>query len=176
MKVSANHTVRLDYELKIKDGAILESSQQTGPLQYVHGQGKFLAGLERKIEGCAVGDEKKGELPPAEAFGDESVLPIREIPRREFPESEKLTVGRIFEAKTAGPDMVRFKIVELEDKLVKVRFLHPLADKTLEYRVKILSIDPPRGRGSVLVPPPPAQAFGIESAAIEILPEDDDGK
>jgi FKBP-type peptidyl-prolyl cis-trans isomerase SlyD len=176
MKVALNHTVRIDYELKVKDGAVIESSDKSGPLEYVHGQGKLLAALEHRLEGMAVGEEKSGELTPTEACGDESSLPVRELPRKEFPESEKLVPDRIFEAKTTGPEheSVRFKILAVEGELVKVRFLHPLADKTLVYRVKVLGIQPPRSRSMLMPPPPPAQAFGIESGAIVISAEDDD--
>ena len=164
MKVAKGQTVRVEYELKVKGGDVIESSAKTGPLTYVHGDGKMLAALEAQLDGLAVGDEKKGTIPAAKAFGDESKLPLKDIPRREFPEKEKLDLGRIFEAK--GPDgkPVRFKIISVDDKVAKVKFLHPLADKDLEFRVKVLMIDDPksRKRTAVAPPPPPADAVGLK--------------
>jgi FKBP-type peptidyl-prolyl cis-trans isomerase 2 len=168
MKVAANHTVRIDYELRVKGGEVLESSERSGPLEYVHGEHKLLPALERQIEGMAVGEEKRGELPAGEAFGDAASLPPRELPRAEFPKGEDLTVGRIFEANAGEGQSVRFQIAAVEAETVKVRFLHPLAEKDIEFRVKVLGIQPPGARRSVLrPPPPPAQALGIEVAADE---------
>jgi hypothetical protein len=50
---------------------------------------------------------------------------------------------------------------------VTVRFLHPLAEADLEFRVKVLAAEPPLRLASP--PPMPAQAVGIDSAAIEIV-------
>jgi hypothetical protein len=90
VKIAKGHTVRVDYELKVKGGDVLESSAKSGPLTYVHGDGRMLPALERQLDGLAVGAEKKGTIPAAKAYGDESVLPIKEIPRKEFPAGEKL--------------------------------------------------------------------------------------
>jgi FKBP-type peptidyl-prolyl cis-trans isomerase 2 len=174
MKVTARHTVRIEYELKVKGGAVVESSDKTGPLEYVHGEHRLLPALERQIEGMEVGEEKKGELRAADAFGDESSLPTREMLKKEFPPEEKVTVGRTFAAHWPGQDVMRFKIVAIEGEIVKVRFLHELSDRDIEFRVKILAIDPPRSRRSVLQPPPPpAAALGIDTGSIKIVTSDD---
>src|SRR3954465_15331071 len=103
MKVTARHTVRIDYELKVKGGAVVESSAKNGPLEYVHGEHRLLPALETKIEGMEVGEEKRGEIPAAEAFGGaESALPTRDLLRKEFAPDEKLTIGQIFSAHLPG--------------------------------------------------------------------------
>ena len=174
MKVTARHTVRIDYELKVKGGAVVESSEKNGPLEYVHGEHRLLPALEQQIEGMAVGEEKRGEIRAADAFGDESSLPTGELLRKEFPVDEKLTVGRIFTAHQPGQEAVRFKIVAVEGDLIKVRFLHELSDRDIEFRVKILNVEPPRSRRSVLQPPPPpAAAVGIDTGSIVMIPSDD---
>lgn len=174
MKVSAGNTVRIEYELKVKGGTVVESSQKNGPLEYVHGEHRLLPALERQIEGMTVGEEKRGELRAADAFGDESSLPTRELLRKEFPPDEKLTAGRTFVANAPGQDKVRFKIVGVEGELVRVRFLHELSDRDIEFYVKILAVEPPRSRRSVLQqPPPPAAALGIDTGSIAIVTSDD---
>jgi FKBP-type peptidyl-prolyl cis-trans isomerase SlyD len=175
MNVTARHTVRIEYELKVKGGAVVESSDKNGPLEYVHGEHRLLPALERQIEGMAVGEEKRGELAAKDAFGDESSLPTRELLRKEFPPDEKITVGRVYSAHLPGQDPVRFKIVADEGALIKVRFFHELSDRDIEFRVKILAIEPPRARRSVLQPPPPpAAALGIDTGSITIVTSEDD--
>src|ERR1041384_2880358 len=75
MKIGRGMAAELEYELKIKGGAVLESSARTGPLRYVHGDGKMLPGLEKRLEGLEPGDERRGEIPAREAFGTEEMLP-----------------------------------------------------------------------------------------------------
>jgi FKBP-type peptidyl-prolyl cis-trans isomerase 2 len=176
MRVTAGHTVRIEYELKVKGGPVLESSQKNGPLEYVHGEHRLLPALERHLEGMAVGEDKAGEIPAAEAFGDESSLPTMEMLKKEFPADEKLTVGRAFVAKAHGKDAVRFRIVAIDGEKIKVRLLHELSDRDIEFRVKILGIEPPRARRTVLrPPPPPAAALGIDTSAIEVVSDDKPG-
>src|SRR5215475_9326896 len=109
MKVAKGQIVRLSYELRVKGGEVLETSAQSGPIQYVHGEGRLLPALERRLEGMEIGAEKHGTIPASEAFPEES-LPTKEIGRNEFPRGEKIDVGRVFEAKgPTGP--VMFKVV-----------------------------------------------------------------
>lgn len=164
MRIQRGEKVRLDYELKVKGGDVIESSRKSGPVAYTHGEGKMLPGLEKQLEGMSIGDEKRGVIPAAEAFGTEESLPTRELPRREFPAGEKLEVGRVFEARDAGGRPVSFRIVTVGDDKVKVRFLHPLAGKDLEFYVKVLVIDDPttRKREGLAPPPVPSDALATE--------------
>ena len=166
VEIKKGEKVRLEYELKVaeKGGQVIESSQKTGPIVYVHGAGKMLPGLEHRLEGMAIGDEKRGVIPAAEAFGTEESLPTREVLRKEFPAGEKLEVGREFQAKDAGGQAVTFRIVSVDADQVKVRFMHPLAGKDIEFYVKVLMIDDPasRKRAGIAPPPPPAEAVAEE--------------
>jgi FKBP-type peptidyl-prolyl cis-trans isomerase 2 len=164
VEIKQGEKVRLEYELKVKGGAIIESSQKTGPIVYVHGAGKMLPGLEKRLEGMAIGDEKRGVIPAAEAFGTEETLPTREVLRKEFPTGEQLTVGREFAARDPSGQDVSFRIVKIDGDKVTVRFLHPLAGKDIEFYVKVLMIDDPasRKRAAVAPPPPPAEAVAEE--------------
>jgi FKBP-type peptidyl-prolyl cis-trans isomerase 2 len=164
MRIKPGEKVRLEYELKVKGGDVIESSKKGGPIVYTHGAGKMLPALEKRLEGMEIGEEKRGLIPADEAWGAEESLPTRDLPRREFPAGEKLDAGRVFEAKDPNGRAVSFRVLSADDEVVKVRFLHPLAGKDLEFYVKVLVIDDPasRRRESVPPPPPPADAFAIE--------------
>ena len=136
--------VTLEYEIRIAGGELLESSAQRGPLRFVSGTGQLLPALEQRIDTLGLDQEASGVLKAGEAFGDLSQLPIKTIPRAEFPASEKLEPGRIFEARAATGEPIRFVIVEASKDAVQVRYLHPLHDKDLAYRVKVLSIEDAR--------------------------------
>lgn len=153
MKIARGLNVELSYELKIKGGEVIESSDRSGPLRYVHGDGKMLPGLEKRLEGLSPGDESKGVIPASEAFGNEAALPVREMPRSAFPASADLKPGSVFQAKdpTSGAP-VQFKVLEVKGQTTRVRLLHPLADRDIEYRVTVLAVRDPRTQGSA--PPP----------------------
>ena len=135
--------VTLEYEIRIAGGELLESSSQRGPLRFVAGTGQLLPALERRIDKLGADQEESGTLKAAEAFGDVTQLPTKMIPRREFPD-DKLEKGRIFEAHTANGEAIRFMIVDTSKDAVEVRYLHPLHDKDIAYRVKVLAVEDAR--------------------------------
>src|ERR1039458_3958755 len=100
MKISAGNNVRIEYEIRVKGGDVIESSAKSGPIQYVHGEGKLLPALEKRLEGRAAGESFSGEIPASEAIPPEDTMPERDIPRGEFPASAPLEVGALFEAQT----------------------------------------------------------------------------
>jgi FKBP-type peptidyl-prolyl cis-trans isomerase 2 len=158
--------LRLEYEIRTTSGEVLESSAARGPLEFVPGRRRLLPALEQVIARLHVGEEVRGELEAARAFGDESVLPTMEIARAEFPESETPEPGKKYEAKAPDGSAVRFRVLSTNERFVHVRLLHPLADQDLEYRFKLTEVVDPT------VPPPlPARAVGIESSAIQLLEE-----
>ena len=160
MKIATGHIVKIELELKVKGGELVESSAKSGPVEFVQGKKKILPGLEKQLEGMAVGQEKKGVIPAREAFGLEDDLPTKPVPRREFPAEAKLAAGQLFEAKGPEGQPVSFKIVKVDSDNVTVRFLHPLVGKDLEFRVKVLAIeDPKTDQRVVAVPPPPPAAL-----------------
>ncbi len=143
MTVEKGKRVKIDYELGIEGGDTIESSATRGPLEFVVGEGRMLAGLESRMEGMSKGDERKGVIPAAEAFGTEESLPTMDLPRTSFPSGEELKIGKAFEAKDASGNPISFKVVELTGEKVKVRLVHPLAGKDIRFRVKVLEISEP---------------------------------
>lgn len=153
MKIGPGLSVELAYELRIKGGDVIESSDRSGPLRYVHGDGKMLPGLEKRLEGLSPGDESEGVIPAKEAFGNEAALPIREMPRSAFPAGTDLKPGAVFQAKDPNSGApVQFKVLTADAQAVRVRLLHPLADQDIAYKVTVLAVRDPRTQGSA--PPP----------------------
>jgi FKBP-type peptidyl-prolyl cis-trans isomerase 2 len=156
MVIAKGLSVRIEYELKVKGGEVIESSAKSGPLQYVHGDGKMLAGLEKRLEGLAQGDQRSGEIPAREAFGTEDSLPLKEMERKDFAAESTPTPGLVFQAKGPRGEAVSFKVVSATADKVTVRLLHPLVGRDLQFKVKVLSVDDPRravGKGAPPLPP-----------------------
>jgi FKBP-type peptidyl-prolyl cis-trans isomerase 2 len=170
MKISQGSIVRLDYELRIKGGDVVESSARTGPIQYVQGEGKVLPALEKRLIGLAVGEKLEGEIPAAEAAPPEDQLPTRKIPRKEFPK-DGVEVGSIYEAHTATGGTVNLRIIDMDDEHVNVRLLPPLAGKDLVFKVRVVMIEDPVShlRELTLKKPPPLPAAAKKSGEMKAV-------
>ena len=128
MKIERDTTVNVEYTLKNKDGEILDSSQAMGPLEYIHGYGLIIPGLERALEGKEEGESFKKEVPPSEAYGDVIEDLVME-----------LKPGMEFEAGNGQQTRVAV-IKKIEGDKITVDMNHPLAGETLYFDVKVLSV------------------------------------
>lgn len=143
MRVTAGHIVRIDCELKVSGGDVIESSKKTGPVEYKQGGGQMLAALESRLDGMEVGEEKSGTIPAAEAFGTEDMQPKMSIPRASFPKETTLEKDSRFEAKGPLGTPVTLQVLSVDDDQVVARVVHALAGKDLEFHVKVLAVRPP---------------------------------
>ena len=141
--VKAGLVVQLDVELKVKGGDVIESSKKSGLVAYTHGKGQMLPGLEKQLEGMAAGEEKSGVIPAKDAFGTADSQATMKIPRAEFPKDSKIAKGDKFEAKGPTGTPVTLNVIEVTSEMVTARVVHPLADKDIEFRVKVVSVKPP---------------------------------
>ena len=125
-------------------------------VEYIHGSGKMLPGLESALTGLEKGARKAGLLRAREAFGNPALSPHKKMSRGEFPKDAALKAGERFAAKGLnGVDVVLF-IDRIDGEEVDVQLLHPLADKDIKFDVEVLSVTDPAP------PPMPAEALASE--------------
>jgi FKBP-type peptidyl-prolyl cis-trans isomerase SlyD len=163
MKIAPGSIVRIDYEIRVKGGDVIESSASSGPVQYVHGEGKLLPALEKRLLGLDAGASLSGDIPASEVLPPEDTLPTRTFPLAELPKGSPLEVGAMFEAKTATGGVVDLRIVSIDKDHVTARLLPPLAGKDLSFTVRVMRIEDPKSHAIATVPPPlPAEALNLE--------------
>lgn len=138
VKIEKNRRVRIKVKLQVEDGDVLEESA----VEYFHGAGNMLEGLEEELEGLEAGAKKSGLIPALKAFGGESHRHSKVIPRNEFPKDAELKAGESFMAGAAGQE-VRIEIVEVGDEEIKAVLCHPLADKNIVFDVEVLAVTDP---------------------------------
>ena len=139
MQVANEKVVSIDYTLTDEQGNVLDSSRGRGPLSYLHGSGHIIPGLESALEGKAAGEALKVTVAPADAYGEHDPEMVQPVPRDRFPQGAELEVGTQFQAQTpAGPRVVT--VVEVQDDAVTVDANHPLAGKTLNFDVQVVSV------------------------------------
>ncbi len=160
MKVATGSVVTLTYDLCQKDGEIVESSEISGPISFIVGQGAIIKGLDAKLIGLETGDERTFAFPPEEAFGHPDDGPTKDIPRGEFPAGD-VEVGLRFEAGVPGGQTITLEVLAANENAVSVRMIHPLAGQEINMSVVVLGVREPTaaekesGRAQSKPPPPP---------------------
>lgn len=131
--------VTMDYTLTVDD-QIIDSSKENGPIQFVQGRGEIITGLERQLEGLAVGANQKITVPAEEGYGEFNEENLIDLPRAEFPESIPLELGIQLKMKDQDGRPLHARIHEITDDLVKLNFNHPLAGKELQFDVTVVDL------------------------------------
>ncbi len=139
MEITKNKVVKIDFTLKNDEGSVIDSSQNGGPLAYLHGLGQLIPGLEKELEGKKTGDKVKVSIPPEEAYGKRNDQMIQRVSKNDLPSEEEIVVGSQFQADTpSGPIVVT--AVEVTDTEVVLDGNHPLADMTLHFDVEVTEV------------------------------------
>jgi FKBP-type peptidyl-prolyl cis-trans isomerase 2 len=154
VKIEKGRRVRIRVHLALVEGDSIEKCV----VEYVHGGGTMLPGLETILTGKETGAKLDGVLPAKEAFGNPQMHPTKHMKKAEFPKEVKLATGERFAAKGVNGQDVVLQIEKIEGDSVEVRLVHPLADRDIKYEVEVLSVADP----SVRPPPIPAQALKLE--------------
>lgn len=143
MNVEMYSRVKMHYKVSLADGAVVEDSNESGPIEIVYGNGDIIPGLERALEGMAPGDEKHLEIAPADAYGERDEEAVAMVPRAQFPPNHNLDPGAVFSVRTPEGHVLHATLLEAGPEEVKMDFNHPLAGKPLHFDIKVLDVSEP---------------------------------
>ena len=139
MNISKGKVVSIHYALNDAAGEVLESSEGQAPLEYLHGHGNIIAGLEKALDGKAAGDQLKAVIPPEDGYGIRDETQVKELPLSSFQSQDEVAVGAQFQAETSqGPRLAT--VTKMDDKNVTVDLNHPLADQTLSFDIDVVDV------------------------------------
>ncbi len=130
--------VQLHYTGTLQDGTVFDSSEGRSPLEFQVGGGGIIQGFNDAVVDMAIEEEKKVVLSPDQAYGEP-----REDLKRDFPasmlEGHKVEVGQQLQFSSPhGP--VAGMVLDIQPDKFVVDFNHPLAGKTLEFKIKVVGI------------------------------------
>lgn len=137
--IAAKKVVSIHYTLTSGDGEELDSSAGGEPLAYLHGADNIVPGLERQLEGKAVGEKVKAVVPPHEAYGEHSGMAPQPVPRSAFEGAEPQEGMPLVLEDDEGNE-AQFWIAEVHDEVVMLSPDHPLAGVTLCFDVEVVEI------------------------------------
>lgn len=138
-QVENDLVVTIEYKLTV-DGEVIDSSEDEGPLTYLHGHENILPGLEDELLGMKVGESKVLALAPEDGYGEYSDEAFMDVPREEFTDEIPLEAGVELHLTDNEGDEAYAIIAEVGDDTIKLDFNHPLAGKELNFEVKVLEL------------------------------------
>ncbi len=138
--IEAGKVVTLHYTLRDAAGNELDSSGSDEPIQYLHGIGMIVPGLEDGLAGKRQGERAKVVVKPEDGYGERDPRGIQEVARDTFPPETPLEAGLEFEAEGPDGDPILASVVSIEGDTVTIDLNHPLAGVTLHFDVTISEV------------------------------------
>lgn len=143
MKAEKGKIVKLDYEGRFEDGKVFDTSKQAGqerPLEFILGNRMVVPGFEKAVEGMEIGEEKEFTLKPEDAYGERREELEQKVPKEMFPKEKEPKIGMTLIMGTPTGQQIPATIKKIEDKEITLDLNHPLAGKTLVFKIKILDV------------------------------------
>lgn len=135
MTVSKDSVVSIHYTLRDNDGNILDSSSGRDPLNYIHGRGNLIVGMEEGIEGKSNGDQFNLKISPEKGYGLKNDQLVQKVPLKSFGD-QKVEAGMQFN--TQNGQVVT--VTEVAQDSVTVDGNHPLAGVALNFEVEVMDV------------------------------------
>jgi len=127
--------VTLLYSLEA-DGVALVKPDQMDEMILTEGQNTFPASFEKSLLGLKKGDRRTITLTPDQAYGPVKKELYRQLPKKGIPPGMNLQEGAFLKSKTGQS----LRVLKILPDTVILDENHPLAGKTLVYRIEVKKI------------------------------------
>lgn len=139
MIVEQGKVVSIDYTLKNATGEVLDSSEGSQPLAYLHGASNIIPGLESALDGKSAGDQLTAVIEPDQAYGHREESLVGKVARSNLEGIGEISVGMQLQAQTPeGPRIV--VVTDVDEESIVIDANHPLAGETLHFEVTVKDI------------------------------------
>lgn len=147
MKIENNRMVSLIYELRENDsnGKIIESLDETRPLNFIFGTGRLLPVFESNIGSLSSGDHFGFKLSSGMAYGEKREEMIINVPVSVFETDGKINedicrVGNEVPMTDSEGNPLTGIINEITETYVRMDFNHPMAGLDLYFSGRIIEV------------------------------------
>ncbi|MEM5871653.1 MAG: peptidylprolyl isomerase [Candidatus Aenigmatarchaeota archaeon] len=133
--------VEIEYEGKLEDGTIFDSSEMHGQtFKFKAGAGNVIRGLDEAVIGMKKGESKTFKVKPEDAYGEHDPQLVQKFPRSQVPKDMQPKVNMMVVLTLQTGEHIPAKIIEVTEDYITLDFNHPLAGKTLIFKIKVISI------------------------------------
>lgn len=140
MKIASNCVATINYQLKDDAGAVVDSSDDGGPIVMLVGAEDIIPGLEKALLGQEAGAKVSVSVPPEEAYGARNDELVDKVPRENFPGIDNIEAGMMFQTQMEDGQAMVVTIVEADEVFVTVDGNHPMAGKTLHFDLEVVDV------------------------------------
>ena len=138
--VEIDSVVSIHYSLHLDGGEMVDTSRGREPMNYLHGHGNIVLGLEEELTGRKVGEQFAVGVPAEKGYGESNPDGVQKIPRSNFPTELELAPGVALRAQDGDGAPVMMRVMEVGEQEVTVDLNHPLAGKTLYFDIEVMAI------------------------------------
>ena len=139
-QAKAGDTVRVHYTGKLDDDTEFDSSAGRDPIEFALGSGRVIPGLDKAVEGMAVGETKSVRIPAEEAYGPRRDELIQEVPKDALPQDISPTVGMPLQAQGSDGQVMKLVVTAVAEQSFTVDANHPLAGHALNFDIELVEI------------------------------------
>jgi FKBP-type peptidyl-prolyl cis-trans isomerase SlyD len=139
MVIEKDRVVTIDYKLQDSAGEVIDESEVSNPLIYLHGNDNIISGLEMHLVGKKTGDELACVVPAKEGYGERDEALVFKVSKSEFGDGATIELGMQFEAQGEdGAQIVTVRSIEGDEVTIDAN--HPLAGEELHFTVKVVDV------------------------------------
>lgn len=139
--VNQGDKVIVEYRGKLDDGTEFASTKEQGvPLEFVVGSGIMLPDFEFAVMGMDVGETRSIHIPADHAYGQRDEGLLITMPPTQLPNGEALPVGAMLGIQTPEGEVVRVRVVEVNDDEVMLDCNHELAGCNLNFDITLVDV------------------------------------
>jgi peptidylprolyl isomerase len=140
MAIKKGEIIKVEYEGRLEDRTIFDSTELQGGelLKFEVGVGMMIQGFDNSVIGKEVGEEYEIILSASEAYGEIDPLLVQTISSDQLPKDLDPEPGMMLGVGDANGTHSMAWVKEVNEKSVIIDMNHPLAGKTLHFKIKIL--------------------------------------
>ncbi|MFH1680332.1 MAG: peptidylprolyl isomerase [Candidatus Eisenbacteria bacterium] len=138
--VREGDTVHVRYRGTLEDGTVFDSSGEKKPFEVRIGSGRVIPGFERALLGIKVGEKRKVEIPPEDAYGRPREDLCLRVDKAALGRGASFRVGQEVQIRREGERAILGRVKESGEDAIVVDANHPLAGKTLSFEIELLKI------------------------------------
>jgi len=133
-------TVLVHYVGRLDDGQVFDSSRDHDgePLEFEVGAEQVIAGFDAGVRGMSVGETKRIEIEPDDAYGPRQETLAQSVPRDGMNLSVEPQIGMILNMQLPDGNQIPVTITDITDTQVTLDANHPLAGQRLTFEVELV--------------------------------------